>query len=65
MITKEDIKQISKIFCDAEDCDYCPFTEMCVPVWEISENWMNDGTLDTWKSGFQKALEKGLEVLNE
>ena len=61
MITEKDIKRMSKIFCEETDCDYCPFTEMCVPIWEYSKDWMHDGTKETWKSGFQKYFEMKLE----
>lgn len=61
MITEKTIKKMSNIFCEETDCDYCPFTEMCTPIWELSKDWMNDGTKAIWKSGFQKFFEMKLE----
>lgn len=62
MLTAEEIKKISKAFCSRTqkvmDCDECTFTDICVPIYEVSARWWEDGTEDTWKSGFQIWLEE-------
>ena len=66
MLTVEEIKKISKEFCRRTqiemDCDECTFSGICVPIYEVSARWWDDGTEDTWKSGFQKWLEEQVEA---
>lgn len=62
MLTAEEIKKFSKEYCVHTqmimDCDNCPFADVCVPIYVVSSRWWEDGTADTWKSGFQIWLEE-------